>query len=118
MRISDWSSTWALPIYPAEAIEEGFFGIVTPFEIGVHDALDAVGNLVARQRTAHALAHRRAVGRRAAEHHLVPLLATLVDAEDADVADAVLAAAVHATAHGDADRADVILIVEIGRAHV
>src|SRR3546814_4022450 len=88
MRISDWSSDVCssdlsrrscgrllvfidriqtrlerLHADPAEAIEEGFFGIVTPFEIGVHDALDAVGNLVARQRTAHALARRRAVGR-------------------------------------------------------
>src|SRR3546814_16018620 len=112
MRISDWSSDVCssdlsrrscgrllvfidriqtrlerLHADPAEAIEEGFFGIVTPFEIGVHDALDAVGNLVARQRTAHALSHRRAVGRRAAEPHLVPLLAPLLPATHAHVAD-------------------------------
>src|SRR5690349_939924 len=66
--------------------------------VGGDERLDDVGHLVGRERRADHLAgsggaaERRAVG--AAERHLVPLGAVLVDAEDADVAAVVMAARV------------------------
>src|SRR5512145_619841 len=83
----------------AEGVEEALF-LVTLGNVHVDDALDRVHDLVERDRRPDDFAERRvcAAGR-AAERDLVPLLAALVDAEDADVADRVVAAAVHATRH-------------------
>ncbi len=53
-----------------------------------------------------------AVGR-AAEGDLVPLLAVLIDAEDADVPDVVVAAGIHAAGHLDLDLAQVVEVVEV-----
>ena len=66
------------------------------------------GTSAARERRADHLAERRVVALRAAERDLVPLLAVLVDAEDADVADVVVAARVHAAGHVELEVADVV----------
>ena len=56
------------------------------------------------------------VALRAADRHLVPLAAVLVDAEDADVADMVVAAGVDAARDVQFDVADVMLEVEVVEA--
>ena len=88
--------------------------------VGVDHGLDGVGHFVGRERRADHLAgtpraaERRAVG--AAERDLVPLLAVLVDAEDADVAAVVVAAGIDAAADVQVDVADVVELVEVGEA--
>ncbi len=62
------------------------------------------------------LPRRRVVALRPADRYLVPLGTALVDAEDADVADVVVAAGVHASRHVEVELADVVQIVEIVEA--
>ena len=77
------------------------------FQIDVDDLRDHLGALRRRQTTADDLADRgRCPGCRRAD--LVPLLAVLVDAEDADVADVVVAAGVHAAGDVERNVADVV----------
>src|SRR5258706_6480899 len=52
----------------------------------------------------------------AADLDLVPLLSALVDAENADMADVVMAAGVHASGNIEIDLADVVQIVEVVEA--
>src|SRR6267143_1133029 len=52
----------------------------------------------------------------AADLDLVPLLAVLVDAEDADVADVVVAAGIHASGNIEIDLADIVQIIEVVEA--
>ena len=68
------------------------------------------------ERRADHLAERRVVALRAADRYLVPLLAVLVDAEDADVADVVVAARVHAARHVELEVAEIVQVVEIVEA--
>src|SRR5207302_1895699 len=49
----------------------------------------------------------------AADLDLVPLLAVLIHAEDADVAHVVVAARVHAAGNVQIELADVVLVIEI-----
>ena len=53
---------------------------------------------------------------RAADRDLVPLLAVLVDAEHADVADVMMAAGVHAAGDVEVELADVVQVVEVVEA--
>ena len=62
------------------------------------------------------LADGRVVLGRAAEGQLVEFLALLIDAEDADVDDVMLAARVHAARHVEVDLADVVQVVEVVEA--
>src|SRR6266581_401171 len=49
----------------------------------------------------------------AADLDLVPLLAVLVDAENADMADVVVAAGIHASGNIEIDLADIVQIIEV-----
>ena len=49
----------------------------------------------------------------ATDGDLVPLLAVLIDAQNADVADMVMAAGVHAAGDVELDVADVVEVVEV-----
>src|SRR5688572_24198837 len=102
----------------AESIEEAFFA-ATLGNIHVDDALDRVHDLVVRDRRTDDFAERRirAAGR-AAERDLVPLLPALIDTEDADVADRMVTAAVHAAGHLQLDLAEVVQVVEVVEALV
>ncbi len=62
------------------------------------------------------LANRGALGGRAAERDLVELLALLIEAENADMADMVVAAGIDAARDVDLQRADLLLAVKIGEA--
>src|ERR1700674_4144458 len=56
---------------------------------------NGLGHLVFRHRWTDDFAERRRAGRGSANRDLVPLLAVLIDAENTDVADVMVAAAVH-----------------------
>ena len=60
------------------------------------DSLDGRRNFALRHRGSDYFSKGRKAVHRAAERNLVPLLAVLIDAEDADVADMVVATRVHA----------------------
>src|SRR5262245_19818974 len=99
------------------------FGVAVAFaQIEADQLLDHVGDLGARERRAEHLADRGAgtvamrVALVAADFDLVPLLAVLIDAEDADVADVVVAAGVHAARDVQVHLADVVLVVEVVEA--
>src|SRR5579863_2475369 len=55
-----------------------------------------VGDRVLGHRGTDHLAQRGRGGRRAADRDLIPLLAVLIDAEDADVADMMVPTGIHA----------------------
>src|SRR5262245_41769598 len=102
-------------------VDEAFRVAVAAREVALDELFDHVGNLGTREGRADDLAERRAHARAdlalvAADLDLVPLLAVLVDAEDAYVADVVMAAGVHATRDVHVDLADVVQVVEIVEA--
>src|SRR6185436_5457390 len=98
------------PADAAEGVEEALF-LVPLGDVHVDDAFDGIDDLVERDRRADDFAERRvrAAGR-AAERDLVPLLPALIDAEDADVADRVVTAAVHAARHLQLNLAEVVQV--------
>src|SRR5579871_3601139 len=81
--------------------------------IGLDQSPDGRCNLVLPHRRSEYLTERREAVGRAADADLIPLLAVLIDAEHADVADMVMAAGIHAAGHLDLDLAQVVEIVEI-----
>src|SRR5262249_29518426 len=97
----------------AHHVDEALGVAVAARQVAVDQLLDHVGHLGARKRGADDLAERRSdsgpdFALVAADLDLVPLLAVLVDAEDADVADMVVTAGVHAARDVDVDLADVV----------
>src|SRR2546423_1281605 len=99
-------------------VDEAFGLAVAAREIALDQLFDHVRNLGAREGRTDDLAERcTAAGPDftlvAADLDLVPLLAALVDAEDADVADVVVAAGVHAAGDVHIDLADVMQVIEV-----
>src|SRR6516225_11833057 len=80
----------------AHRVDEAL-ALLAQVAVGLDDALEGRCNLVLRHRGTDHFAERGGAIRGAAEADLVPLLAVLVDAEDADVTDVMVAAGVHAT---------------------
>src|SRR5687768_14819421 len=79
---------------------EELLALFTLGDIHIENAFDGFSDIGMRdRRTDHLTDRRIATVTRTAERDLVPLLATLIDAENADVTDRVMAAAVHATRH-------------------
>src|SRR5882672_4023023 len=98
-------------------VDEAFALAVALLEVGSDQLLDHVGNLLARKRRADYLSdRRRRPGAReplvAADADLVPLLAVLVDAENADVTDVVMPAGIHAAGNVEVQLADVVDVVQ------
>src|SRR5258708_17621226 len=94
---------------------------VAAFEVALDQPLDHVGRLRAREGWPDHLAQGslRAGANFAlvtADLDLVPLLAVLIDAEDADMPDVVMAAGVHAAGNVEIELADVVQLVEIVEA--
>src|SRR5712692_11773790 len=82
-------------------VDEAFGVAVATREVAINQPLDHVGHFGASERRPDHLAQRRAHAGTdfplvAADLDLVPLFAVLVDAEDADMADMMVAAGVHA----------------------
>src|SRR6516162_561980 len=98
--------------YPAHGIDETLV-LLAQFAIGLDDPLEGRGDLVLCDGRPDDLTERSESVGRASEADLVPLLPVLVDAEDADVTDVMMATGVHATGHLDLDLAEVVEVVEI-----
>src|SRR5204862_7736852 len=99
-------------------VDEAFGLAVAAREIALDQLFDHVRNLGAREGWTDDLAERcTAAGPDlalvAADLDLVQLLAALVDAEDADVADVMVTAGVHASGDVDIDLADVMQVIEV-----
>ena len=95
-----------------EGVDEAFVGMAV-CQIGADQALDRVGKLGGGKRPADHFADAGIVALAAAQRDLVPLLTVLVDAEDADRAEVVVAAGIHAAGDVEFQFADVVLVVEV-----
>ncbi len=82
-------------------------------EIRVDDLPDRTRHFDLRQPRPESVAERCLLIRRTAERELEELLAAFIDAQNADVADMVVAAGVHATRDVDREMADPLQLIEI-----
>src|SRR5687768_4756275 len=87
---------------------------MAPGDIGIDDLADGVGYVLAGKARTEDRANRGALGGRAAERDLVIFLALLIEAQDADVADMVVAAGIDATGDIDLERPDLVLARDVG----
>src|SRR5581483_9694236 len=99
-------------------VDEALALAVATLEVDLDQPLDDVGDFRAREgRPEHFAERSGAPGANlalvAADFDLVPLLAVLIDAEDADVADVVVAAGVHASGDVEVELADVVQVIEV-----
>src|SRR5258706_9007109 len=102
-------------------VDEALGVAVAAREVTLDQLFDHVGDLGPREGRADDLAEGSApagpdLALVAADLDLVPLLAALVDAEIADMADVVMPAGVHASGNIEIDLADVVQIVEVVEA--
>src|SRR6266581_4818904 len=97
---------------PAHRVDESLV-FVTALDINVDERCDDVGHFGGSKRGADNLPQRGTVALCAADRDLVPLLAVLIDAEDADVADVMMSAGIHAARHVELDVSDVVQIIEV-----
>src|SRR5687768_5263332 len=97
-------------------VDEALGVAVAPLEVELDQLLDDVRHFVLRNRRAEHLAERSTVPLRAADRDLVELRPLLVHPEDADVADVVVPAGVHAARDVQIELADVVDVVEIVEA--
>ena len=88
---------------PVDDVDEALRRVVAPLEIDVDQPLTTSATSCAGHRRADDLADAGVVALAAADRDLVPLLAVLVDAEDADVADVMVAAGVDAAGDVEVD---------------
>src|SRR5262245_41672054 len=89
--------------------EEGLLCTRAQLEIGVDDLLDRIDDAVGAEAGAGDGGQRRILGTGAAEQQLVVLLPPLLHAQNADVADVVVAAGVDAAGDLDLEVADRVL---------
>ena len=99
-------------------IDEALGLAVAPLQVALDQFLHHGRHFRARERrTEHAAERRLRAGPRlalvAADFDLVPLLAVLVDAEDADVTDMVVPAGIHAAGDIEIELADVMHVIEV-----
>src|SRR6266852_4453366 len=102
-------------------VDEALGVAVAPREIALDQLFDHVGDLGASERWADDLAEGCTPAGPdftliSPDFDLVPLLAALVDAEYADVADVMVPAGVHAAGDIEVDLADIVQVVEIVEA--
>src|SRR5579864_1587444 len=109
--VPEWFDTGAL-----ERVDEQLVGAGAQLEIGGGDVLDHVGDLGIGHRRADQRAKFGVVVGLAAERDLIKLLAVLLHAENADVADVMMAAGIDAAGNVDVQPAELALAVEIAEA--
>ena len=85
-------------------------------QIGLDDGLDRVGHIIAGERGSDDLADGSVLVRIAAERDLVVFDALLIDTQNADVADVVMAAGVDTAGDLELQIADVVLAFQISEA--
>src|SRR4029079_17786952 len=100
----------------AVGVDEFFLWVEPEAEIGLDDLLDGVGDLLRREAAADDFADRRVLVGGAAQRHLIELGALLLDAEDADMADMVMAAGIDAAGDLQLQLADLALALQRGEA--
>src|SRR5262245_15947042 len=96
-----------------DGLDEVLVRPLAQLEIGGGNVLDHVGDLAVRHSGAENGAEPRGVVGPAADRHLVKFLAVLLDAEDADMADMVVAAGVDAARDVDVQPPEAAGEVEI-----
>src|SRR5688572_7618784 len=84
-------------------------------KIGVDNLIDRVGHLVGCEAWADDLTNGGAFRRGTAKRDLVELLAPLIEAENADVADMMMAAGIDAARDVDLERPDLLLPGKVGK---
>src|SRR5690554_8053160 len=99
----------------AIGVEEGL-AVAALTDVDLKQGIDHFRDLLAAEGGAEDLTQRRFVALGATQRDLVPLLALLVDAEDADLAHVVVAAGVHAAGDIELQRAEVVEEVEVVEA--
>src|SRR5262245_56876683 len=87
-------------------VDEQFFGGIAQFHVGGDHVLDDVGDFAIAHRRPEQGAEPGVLVGAAPERDLVEFLAVLLDAEDADVADMVVAAGVDAAGDVDVEAPD------------
>src|SRR6266702_403367 len=97
-------------------VDEQLLRPLAQHQISFHDVLDDVGNLVELDAGADQIAKRGALIGTAADGDLVDLLAILPDAENADMADMMMAAGIDAAGDVDVQPADQIGELVVGEA--
>src|ERR1700722_3157750 len=90
--------------------------VVAPFAVHLDDALDGFRHGALRHRRPDHLTQGGEAVDRAAERDLIPLLAVLLHAQDADVSHMVMTAGIHTAGHLDFDFPQIVEIVEIVKA--
>src|ERR1700674_780232 len=90
--------------------------LVARVDVGIDQLRDDLGHLGRGERRSDDLSQRGVVALAPADGHLVELRALLVDAEDADVADVMVAAGIHAAGDVEVQLADVVQVIEIVEA--
>src|SRR5712671_3570096 len=100
----------------AVGVDKSFSWVQPKAEIGFDNLLDGVGDLFRAEAAADDLADRGVLVGRAAKRHLVELGALLLDAEDADMADMVMAAGIDAAGNLQLQFADLALPLQRGEA--
>src|ERR1700735_405543 len=101
-----------------ERIDEQFVRLLPQLEISRGDILDHVGDLTIRHGRSDQRAERGVLVGLAAERDLVKLLAVLLDAQNADMADVVVAAGIDAARNIDVQATEIageLMITEAPR---
>src|SRR5215470_14703467 len=101
---------------PRDGIDEQLVRPIAQLEISGGDVLHHVGDVAIGHGRADQRAELRLLVGAAADRHLVELLAVLLDAENADVADVVMTAGVDAAGDVDVQAAEIARHVEIAEA--
>src|SRR6266404_8899509 len=86
---------------------------LAPFDVDLEQARNGLGHLDLAHRRTDDVPQGCVRARRAADGDLVPLLAALVDAENADVPHVVMAAGIHAARHLDLDVAQIVEVIVV-----
>src|SRR5688572_25229143 len=102
-----------LSAYTAIGGEEFLAGL-TQCQIGIDDLADRIGDFVAGESGTQDGADRGILGGRAAKGDLVIFLAFLIESQNSDMADMMMAAGIDAARDIDLQRADLLLARHIG----
>src|SRR5712692_1205537 len=96
----------------AHDIQEAFIRL-PPFDVHLEQTRNRLGYVELGHRGTDDLSQGCIVARRAADGDLVPLLAALIDAENADVTHMMMSAGIHAPRHLDLEFAQIVEVIVV-----